>query len=179
MIPANLAGKLPMTAPPVLGERCESSDATQRLTPTRSPARQCAGSRNHHAMTGKWMSMLLLTAMMLRGGLAAEQTPTFELDRDPFQPIGYTYTPPEAGDHTISPAAPTRQATPEWPELRLKGIVRSGATLTAVIEPGGVVTVGDLVEKRIGNHVFQWLIKDITDNSVVPERLGVRQVPGR
>jgi len=101
---------------------------------------------------------------------------SFELDRDPFWPVGF-----EPGDPLKPRIAPIAEPEPiakpvPWPELRVLGFIHSEKSRMALLQDIGLVQTGDIVSRRVGDLYFEWKITRITGDVVRYERIGYRNL---
>lgn len=99
--------------------------------------------------------------------------------RDPFWPVGWT--PPKA-----SPVPRvTRSASPiRWDDatrmLEVTAMTQNSAgAYVAILRGIGVVEVGDTVSVTLGDLVYRWEVREITNKGIVPRRLGVTALKGK
>jgi len=88
--------------------------------------------------------------------------------------VGSTSTGDRAGgeQNATSSAVPT---DPEWPELKLRGVTRTGADrYIAIVDGIGMVNEGDVVSLRKGGHIFRWRIDSVSSDSIKRTRIDIR-----
>ena len=92
--------------------------------------------------------------------------------RDPFWPPGYRPKPKHVKS-AVSAARQTPEALPKvekqavWPNLPLKGIIRtSRGAYGAILEGVGAVESGDIVAVRREGFLFRWKVDAVTRDGV-------------
>lgn len=117
---------------------------------------------------------------------AATGQPT--IARDPFWPIGYrpktkepvavpvpTPTQLTRTPTPIVPAVPVVKREPHWPELRLSGIVKNAqGGYIAMVEPFGMVQLGQILELKRDGFVYRWKVSAITEKGATCSRLDAK-----
>jgi len=110
--------------------------------------------------------------------IAAHGTNAVQVVRDPFWPVGYVPPPPEPEvqeedeDEKELPLEPPDK----WPVLQVKGLSRGGSgRRMAILDRVGIVEEGDIISFEHENLVYQWLVKEISDEGVFQKRLGVQR----
>ncbi len=106
--------------------------------------------------------------------------------RDPFWPVGYWPKAKVAdtnnqavtqGDVAQPHPPPPHDDPPKWPNLRVKGTMRTSSGYVAVLEGiKGIVEVGQTVHKEEGIYAYSWKITAISATTLSHTRLGVRKI---
>ncbi len=131
----------------------------------------------------RWTLLLLISTLPL-AGLHADEKAVAKNDavisdlRDPFWPIGWEPQPEQPNEPVQKPVQP-RSAVVNWEgamaKIKISGISETfePGVYIAIVKGYGVVEKGEILTIRFDGMAYQVLIKDITSEGVVPERLGV------
>lgn len=116
------------------------------------------------------------TGTSLEGTAATNPVP-----RDPFWPVGYVPKPRVPETARVPPSAPptaAKRPPPEWPALKVTGIMQTARGPLAVVEGVGLVEEGSVVRRQIGGYVYRWRVDRITPERLVYTRLDVQPLGG-
>jgi hypothetical protein len=119
---------------------------------------------------------------------AAPDSAVTNLLRDPFWPVGYWPKPKavetnsptamKGDDVVVEPPPPVpADPPPKWPDLRVKGTMRTSTGYVAILDGiKGVVEAGQTVRKEEGIYAYTWKINSISSAAVSHTRLDVTKI---